>query len=181
MCSFSGLTIGNYKIFSWQVSVGESCLPYSDLVHSQCLDFFVENCSLGLTNPGQSQWCSSQICIPCPNTFIPKPLYLRSSLSASPKGSWGMGRGKGMRENPWRLALLYKKSVLFYFQSYSLTFSQESLKLPQPIAWASLNREIIPSLGWCTWLYWSTGPGGNWNKESNDFSGFDSYTLTVSN
>lgn len=62
MCDFSGLTIGSYKGFTWQVSLGKAALLMQDLVHSQCTAASEKSCRQTLR---LSSWLSSlSVCVP---------------------------------------------------------------------------------------------------------------------
>lgn len=47
MCDLSGLTVGNYKEFTKQVSQGKTALPTSDLMNSQCIIVYEGSYSKG--------------------------------------------------------------------------------------------------------------------------------------
>lgn len=143
MCDCLGLTMGHNKGFTSQASQGEASLPTPHSVHSQHIAISEQVAAKRSDHPGLS--CSlHNISFPSSCTFIPRSFYLRlwAEVFLRCLCLWGR-RGNRCRHIP---PLWFSTSTFCPSpdpEPFSLT--SESIRLPEPFVWGSLNSEMTPT------------------------------------
>ena len=134
MWFFSGLILGSYKGFTWQISEGKCIVAFEGC----CIQVFRPHC-----------WpCSSHSCISASGAFIPNALYLRPCAEVffrcfCPGLLSGRRREKLRHSSPLWLSLQYfsspRPACLFFPPAPG------SIKHPEAFVQCSCSSEMTPT------------------------------------
>ena len=153
MSDFSGLTIGNYKGFTWQASRRKAALPTPGLVHNRWIAVSEEGCGQGSRHHWQGILVSYLHSDPC--AFILMSLSEALDRDLLWGLCWGLPMGGGGRTKPWT----HVSDLFFPLLAFPpwLPLIPGSIKLPELFVlapstgrWAPTSVLIHLTLDWCT-------------------------------